>query len=259
MTQPICVTGISYEAAVDWEGDGTYTGLYDDVTDNVLDAGIGITYGREQNRQLSPGAIGHSGFTLCNVTRLYSPENASSPLYGDIGAARTVRIQATISGTTYGLTTGRIDDFIVHPDRTDRSADITTLDGLALLQGTKISTELLVAQRTGQIIDRILDAVGWTAGRDLDPGATFPRYWWAENTNAFDALQDIVRSEGTPAVAYVAPDGTFTFKDRHHRLLDAASLTSQATFAQDLVVCDPCLDGTDLYGDGCYGYGGYGG
>jgi hypothetical protein len=213
-------------------------GPNDDVTEDVLTAGIVTSYGRNQNRQLSPAGVGNAGFSLCNVTRLYSAENTASPLYGDIGPARPVHLEVTHGGVVYPVHAGRIDDFEVHPDRANRSADITSLDGLALLQGVKISTELMVAPRTGQIINRILDAVGWTAGRDIDAGATFPRYWWAEDDNAFDAMQDVVRAEGPPAIGYVAPDGTFVFRDRHHRLQDAASLASQAVFAEELVDCD---------------------
>lgn len=241
-----CVTGIAYAVTIDWDNDGDVTDPYDDVTSNVLSGGISTAYGREQNRQLSPGGVGRSSFALCNAAREYSPENTSSPLFGDLEPARPIEVGVTIGGTVYPVFSGRLDDFEIHPDRTDRSADLTALDGLALLQKTGITTELLIAPRTGQIIDRILDAVGWTAGRDLDVGATFPRYWWADDVNAFDALQDIVRAEGPPAVAYVAPDGTFVFRDRHHRLQNTASLTSQATFSAPLVSCDaPAVTGFD--------------
>src|SRR5690606_20333360 len=117
------------------------------------------------------------------------------------------------------------------PDRDNRSIDITALDLLSLLQGTKISTELYAAQRTGALIGVILDAVGWSGPRDLDLGATFVPWWWAEETDAFQALQELLASEGPPSIAYVAPDGTFVFRDRHHRLLRSQSLEPQASFA----------------------------
>jgi hypothetical protein len=56
------------------------------------------------------------------------------------------------------------------------------------------------------------------------------KYWWVDGTDALTAIQDLVKSEGPPSVAYVAPDGTFTFRDRHHRLLRQESRTSQAFF-----------------------------
>jgi len=251
-----CSTTTTYEMAVDWQNDGTFTGPHDDVTDDVLDSGVTVTYGREQGRQLSPGAVGGTEMILCNASRLYSPESPDSPIAADIGPARPVRFQVTQDSTTYPLFTGRVDDFNLRADYTNRSADISALDGLALLQGLDITTEILTAPRTGQIIDRILDAVGWTAARDLDPGATHPRYWWADSEDAFDALQAVVRSEGPPAIAYVAPDGTFTYRDRHHRLLHAASVTSQATYSSGAL--GECCT-TFGYGTGGYGECGYGG
>lgn len=238
MTWSPCVSGAAYIAAIDWAADGDYTDPYDDVTDDVLDRSIEITYGRDQQRQLAPPMIGTQSYSLCNTSRIYSPENASSPLFGDIEPARDVRTTVDFGSTTYGLFTGRIDDFEVHADRGDRSVEMSMSDGLAVLAGVKLSTELLEMQRTGAIIDYILDQVGWTAGRDIDVGATHVPWWWAEGVDAFDAVKDLVLSEGPPAIAYVAPDGTFVFRDRHHRLLRDESVLPQARFSAPLVSCE---------------------
>ena len=258
MTWSPCVTGAAYQIAVDWAADGDYIDPFDDTTDDVLDRGISITYGRDQQRQLSPGRVGSAGFALCNVERLYSPENQDSGLYGDLEPGRETRIQATFQGTTYPLFHGRLNDFTVHPDRSDRSVDFTALDGLSILQGVKISTALYQALRTGQIVDLILDEAEWPADRrDIDTGASFTHYWWEEGATAFDAIQRVVNAEGPPSIAYVASDGTFTFRDRHHRLMRAASLTSQATFSRSSNE-DECCD-VDGYGEGGYGECFYGG
>lgn len=231
------MSGAAYTFAVDWDDDGAFTETYDDVTEDVLDRGIEITYGRDQFRQLAPPAVGSQSFALCNVSRIYSPENSSSPLSGEIEPAREVKSEVVFGSTTYPLFRGRIDDFEIRADRGDRSVDFTMLDGLAVLAGVKLSTEVLTMQRTGSIIDYILDQVGWTAPRDLDLGATHVPWWWEEGTDAFDAVKDLVLSEGPPAIAYVAPDGTFVFRDRHHRLLRDASTQPQARFSAPLVDC----------------------
>lgn len=232
-----CVSGAAYTFAVDWDSDGAFTETYDDVTEDVLDRGIEISYGRDQFRQLAPPMVGNQSFSLCNVSRLYSPENTGSPLFGEVEPARETSSEVVFGSTTYPLFRGRIDDFEIHVDRGDRSVDFTMLDGLAVLAGVKLSTEVLTMQRTGAIIDHILDQVGWTAGRDIDLGATHVPWWWAEGTDAFDAVKDLVLSEGPPAIAYVAPDGTFVFRDRHHRLLREASTTPQARFSAPRVDC----------------------
>jgi hypothetical protein len=246
-----------YTVAVDWAGDGDFDDAYDDVTRDVLQRGpVVFSYGRDQARQLAPPKVGSLSMTLCNADRLYSPENPDSPIADDMSPAAPVKVESVYQDTLYPLFTGRVDDFDVHPDRSDRSIDITALDLLSLLQGVKISTELYQAQRTGTLVGVILDQVGWTGPRDLDLGATFVPWWWLEEADAFTAMTELLASEGPPSIAYTGPDGTFIFRDRHHRLLRAASLTPQATFSADAAgECSPVYG----YGTGGYGEGGYGG
>ncbi|MDJ1137930.1 hypothetical protein [Streptomyces iconiensis] len=227
-----------YFVGVDWASSGAFDGEHDDVTSQVLARNpVSFSYGRDQSRQLAPPAIGSLSFSVCNAERIYSPENPDSPLADDLSPASPIRVDVTLDDVVYPLMRGRVDDFEVHPDRTDRSVDITGLDDLSLLQ-TDISTEVYEARRTGFLIGVILDSVGWTAPRDLDLGATHVPWWWAEGKDAFTALTELLDSEGPPSIAYVAPDGTFTYRDRHHRLLRENSLIPQATFAARLVDCE---------------------
>jgi hypothetical protein len=228
-----------YTVAVDWGGAGDFDGPFDDVTADVLQRGpVTFAYGRDQARQLAPPMVGSAAFGLCNADRIYSPENPDSPVADDLSPASPVKVEVTLDDVLYPLFAGRIDEFEAHPDRANRTADITALDDLSLLRGARIFTDVYQARRTGTLIGVILDAIGWSGPRDLDLGATFVPWWWAEGQDAFDALTELLASEGPPSIAYVAPDGTFIFRDRHHRLLDAASLTSQAVFAAREVTCE---------------------
>jgi hypothetical protein len=238
-----------YTVAVDWGADGSFDDTHDNVTADVLARGpVVFSYGRDQARQLAPPRVGTLGMTLCNAQRIYSPENPDSPIADDMSPAAPVKVETVYQGVLYPLFTGRIDDLQVHPDRGDRSIDITALDLLSLLQGVKISTEVHASQRTGTLIGIILDAIGWTGPRDLDLGGTFVPWWWLEEADAFAAVTDLLQSEGPPSIAYVAPDGTFVFRDRHHRLLRPASLTPQAAFGAEAVdVCaTPTPDPAEL-------------
>lgn len=199
---------------------------------------ISISYGRDQDRQLNPAAVGNAAFTVINTDRKYSPENQDSPLSNDLDPARDTKIEATWNGNLYPLFRGKIDDYNMKVDFSDRTVDFTFLDGMSLLQGVQLSTAVYTSQRTGALIDTILDLAGWTGGRDIDLGATVVPFWWVEGTDALSAIQDLVKSEGPPSVAYQAPDGTFVFRDRHHRLLRTESLASQGTFASAEMVCD---------------------
>lgn len=233
----------TYSFAIDWNGDGNFTasnamlmlalsgtGGVDEATQDTV-SDVVFTYGRDQERQLNPGAVGNASLTVCNASRKYTPDNINSPLYGNLDPAREARFQVSWGGTTFPLFRGRIDDFNITADYEDRNVGFTFLDGMALLQGAKLSTPVYESMRTGDLINIILDEIGWTAGRDIDLGATIVKFWWSEGTDALSAVNDLVKSEGPPSVAYVGPDGTFVFRDRHHRLQNQTSITSQATFA----------------------------
>jgi hypothetical protein len=196
-----------------------------------------ISYGRDQNRQLNPASVGNASIDVINADRKYSPENSSSLLFGNLDPARDTKMEITWGGTVYPLFRGRIDDFEIKADRGDRSAGFTFLDQSSLLQGVTLSTGVYLSLRTGDLINIVLDLAGWTGPRDIDPGATVVAFWWEEGIDAFEAIQRLVRSEGPPAIAYAGPDGTFVFRDRHHRLLRSQSLNSQGTFAAALVDC----------------------
>lgn len=227
-----CAGGMPvYTTAIDWAANGSYTDPGDNITPDEITGGVKSKYGRDQSRQLNPTAVGTMSLSVNNSTRKYSPENVGSILAGNLDPARNVQSKVVFQGKTTYLFTGKIDDFDVHVERGNRSVDFSFLDGLALLQGIKLSTPLYQTRRTGDVINLILDAVGWTAPRDIDFGATIVPFWWVEGVDAFSAVQDIVKSEGPPAVAYVAPDGTFVFRDRHSRLMRSASSSSQALFA----------------------------
>jgi hypothetical protein len=228
-----------------------------DSLGGLITSDLSISYGRDQTRQLNPAAVGNASFSVINVDRTYSPDFASSPLFGDLEPSQLLKGSVAFGGHDYPLVSARVDDYNIRADMTDRTVDFTFLDGLNDLQNVKLSTEVYKARRTGELIGVILDLVGWTGPRDLDLGATLVPYWWVEGTDALSAIGDLIKSEGPPSIAYQAPDGTFVFRDRHHRIQRAESVDSQATFAQPtLMDCDAGpLEGFDFTAPFAYAHG----
>lgn len=228
----------------------------DDMTLKIR-SDVAISYGRDQTRQLNPAAVGNASFSVINVDRKYSPDFASSPLFGDLEPAQQMNGSVSFGGHVYPLISARMDDYNIRADMTDRTVDFTFLDGLNDLQNIKLSTEVFKAKRTGELIGTILDLAGWTGPRDLDLGATLVPYWWLEGTDALSAIADLIKSEGPPSIAYQAPDGTFIFRDRHHRIQRAESTAVQAAFAQPtLMDCDAEeLEGFDFTAPFTYAHG----
>jgi hypothetical protein len=238
---------------------GTFSapGPGEDSTPDVLDGGVSISYGRDQSRLLNPAKTGTESFSLNNTRRMYSPEYSGSPLFGDLDPARIMRGDVSFNGSSYALGRMRIDDYNITADLGNRTVDFTFLDGMKTLDGIGMSTSLRRSQRTGDLVNYILDQVGWTGPRDIDPGATIVPWWWLEGTTALQAMQDLVKSEGPPAIVYVALDGTFVFRDRHHRILRPASLTPQAYYAQSTLgdCASPAATGLSFAAPFTYAHG----
>lgn len=218
---------------IDWSKDGTYSTWGDNVTSLVRPnaSAVTVAFGRDQSTALSPTVAGSGGFVLDNRDRRFSPRNTASLLYGKIKPARPVRITRQIGSNTYGLFIGHTDDNPINPDLEAQSVSLTLVDSLADFRGQTVSTQLHRDIRTGEAIGLVLDACGWsTTLRDLDIGATIIPWWWEDGTDALDAMEKIVRSEGPPALLTIGGNGEIVFRDRHHRLTRDNSLTSQQTW-----------------------------
>jgi len=226
------MANVTYVYSIDWAGDGTFTGTGDNVTARILaDTPVTIRYGRDQSRALAPITPGSAAFDLDNTSRDYSPENTSSPLVGLIAPARESLIVATFNSVSYTLWRGHLDEFDIDGTPGNRRLKVTHIDVLADLNASTISTGMYSGIRTGDAIGRILDAIGWSGGRDIDPGTTVIHWWWEEGTNAWDAILKVIHSEGPPSFVTVdATTGNFVYRDRAHRLTDTASKVVQTVF-----------------------------
>lgn len=223
------------KVSIDWAKDGNFTGAFDNVTTRVLPGSrVSVEYGRDVTSPLAPVTAGSGQLTLRNGDRRYSPRNASSPLTGLVKPGRPVKLERTVpTPTPTPYTLGprmHTDAQPLTPDRDSRTVTMRLVEYMADLRGKTLSTALFRTLRSGDAVGKILDGIGWTGARDIDPGVSVFPYWWEEGTDALDALDKVMRSEGWPAIAYIDGAGTFVFRDRHHRLLDTTSSTSQATF-----------------------------
>lgn len=216
------------------------TGPGENVTSRTLDrASIKLQYGRDQARSLSPIAPGQGALEIDNESKDYSPDNSSSPLFGNLVPGRSLRIHATHNSVNYSLLNAYLEDYQVDPRLDARSVTFTALDALGQLQTINVSTALYQGIRTGAAIGIILDAVGWTAARDIDYGSSVLSWWWEEGVTALDAIKDILAAEGPGAIVYIGDNGEFIYRDRSARAIRTESKTSQVTFHS---INEPAID-----------------
>lgn len=244
---------MTMKVEVDWDKDGDYADTGENVTARVRGP-VSVSYGRDQSTALAPVVSGRGSFALDNATRDYSPRNTTSPLYGLVKPARPVLITRTVGVDTFTLFAGHTDDSPINPDLSARSVNLSLLDALAGFRAQTIRTPLYRGVRTGEAIGLVLDACGWPAAlRDLDPGATVVPWWWEDGTSALEALDKLVRSEGPPALLTMGPTGEVVFRDRHHRLLRAESLSPQSAWVPSDGVLEPVMSTPFVYDDGWRG------
>lgn len=226
---------------VDWLRDGNFTGVFDDVTTRVRGGSAGrvsTEQGRDVTNVLPQVIVGHGDLTLDNRDKRLTARNTASPLFGSIKPARPFLLQrivggsAGVGGTLQSCFRGRTDDQDVNPDVAGQSVTMGLVDVLGDLRGRKVSSSVGLQSgiRTGAAIDLLLTDVGWTAGRDLDPGVTVMPLWWEEGNDVFESLGRLLSSEGAPALITIGTNGTFIYRDRHHRLLDTVSAVPQAVW-----------------------------
>jgi hypothetical protein len=239
---------VTVQFYIDWDNDGTVASgafeNYENVTSKVLGISTPIRwdFGRDTARSLSKIKAGEVTIELKNYDKLYSPDNASSPLVGNLGPGKPVLIRAIHKNVTYNLFWGYIDDFEINPFQDTQSVTLTCTDALGKFGENLATTILYESIQTGDAVGKVLDAVGWSGSkRSIDAGATTIRWFWVDGEPALDAINDIVASEGGSSIAFIDASGNFCFRDRHHRSMDANAITSQVTLNSDgdLSFCEP--------------------
>lgn len=206
-------------------------GAYEDISCYVIgDRGaIDWRYGRDQARSLASISPGEVTLELDNESQIFSPDNPGSVLAGYLAPGKPVLIRATYNNQTVNLFHGFVDNYELHPNEGDRSVMMSAMDVLQYLSNAQISTNLYPSIQTGEAIEIILDKVNWPKNkRSIDQGASTIRWWWLEDSNGLEAVQNLVEAEGMPSIAYVDAFGNFVFRSRHHRLLKTASKSIQA-------------------------------
>jgi hypothetical protein len=236
-------TSKPYQFYVDWEGNGSYAELIDDITDYVIEAEWGL--GRDYASELSGlSSAGRCRLELINTDGRFNRFNTNSPLYGYLLPGRKMRI---IIRTDSGDTTvwrGFLDTITPDPNvhRAHR-AELLATGPLGFISETDVDIGLQSSILTGSAISLILDQANWpTADRLIDNGLITMSDWFPDNVNILTALRDVEGSEG--GFIRESKDGKIIFEQRDARDAKSSIVTMSdangATYAYvDIEQHDP--------------------
>jgi hypothetical protein len=196
---------------IDWTNDGTWV----TETDRLLEARLQTGFSPEISAPFQfTAAPGRLALTLDNSTRRYSPENALSPLYGNLLPRRPVRLTAQYKTDQWVIFRGFLE--AIQPAESGRAILLAT-DALTLLDEARVSLPLQTDQRADELIAMLVAAVYTPPDTDYHAGSerfeVAADHWNADHTSALEAIRECAASEF--GRFFIQRDGTAVFLDRN--------------------------------------------
>lgn len=197
-------------------GDGTGARLFR-ATADVEDLGLfdGETHHLVATYSSGTGVLYIDNEVVASTT-YYSSGPTPTPTPGPVGVARAIGIYSNVREAA------TLDEVAVYD---------TALSAARVAAHYTAGTEPLGEQLTGARAESILDAIAWPVGqRNIDTGnTTMPPADW-QSGDALSALQATSTGEGGLLYVDHYDSGKVRLEDRHARLTESRSTTSQATF-----------------------------
>lgn len=231
---------ISLSVKVDWNNDGAYSQAGDDVS---ADTRYPVSTSRGRSSATDQPKAGTGSFRLRNGEGTYTPFNTASALYPNVIGGRPVTIVATYGGVSYPIFVGRCGP---ESGRFAPDGDISfaMVDAFEELRKGKTSTDLQTDVMVHEIIEQVLDDVGWSASaRILDSPSQMLGVFGNRSfkEDPLTVLQMAARQE-LGGCLFVDREGNMRFQNRANRAMQPLFATLTGTF-DDLI---PTLRQEDL-------------
>lgn len=216
------MSAISWEVAIDWNGDGTFEDVHTSSSGSLED--VAIRAGRERAGDEFAGAS--ASFTLENPDGRYSRYNAASPLYGYLRPGAAVRIRATHAAVTYQRFLGELEE----PDESYTAEGVPAVKFQAQgaferLRRGSVRLSLQENKRVDQILGAICDAAAWPAGRrTFGTAEETLDLFWVHRQTPLDALKLAAHQE-LGGQFYERADGNLVFESRGYRAIAPVTAT----------------------------------
>jgi hypothetical protein len=208
----------AYQVWVDWDGDGSFGGAYEDITERVIS--IEFVRGRDYASELQGASVaGTCSIIVHNRDGRFNRFNSASPIYGNILPGREVRvIMQTSPEVSQLMWAGYLQTVTPDPSiHRDHKAELRATGPLGLIADSEVTVASYNGILTSEAIGHILDSIGWPSSkRIIYPGTvTMGRWQVAAKTNVLTALRDVEVTEG--GFLRESYDGKIVFESRSYR------------------------------------------
>ena len=184
---------------------------------DLTDQTIRISTRRGRNILRDTYEAGYCTIRVQDPNSYFSPQNTSSPYYGQLQPLRKLRIVAGVGSSTYFLFSGYVSEYrYTYPTNQDTGfVDITAFDAFRLFQLANVTTITngTAGQDTGTRIGKILDMVSFPSSmRSIDTGNSLTIADPATQRTSLVAIKNAETAE--QGAFYVNASGTAVFKNR---------------------------------------------
>ena len=220
---------------VDWNDDGDFGDAYEDISSYLLSIPL-LKKGRRSDVDYDDP--GKAQIVLDNSTGIFSPENVSSPLYGNIELNRRVKVTSTLESSPSSVKTlwsGLLQSIDLKPGKTSATGK-AVLHAQGILGSFReggVDLALQSSQRTDRLITSILDAESWPAGdREIDTGLSTIFRWGPDSSKSRLAVMRKIQDMENGGRLREGDDFEVVFDARDH-IHNAPHNSAQATYGVD--------------------------
>lgn len=212
-----------------------FTGPNDDLSQFF--AGGNVIRGRNNTRDVI--YQGGANLDVRDRAGLLNPENAASPLYGQLeDRLHPIRLRGMVAGITYGIFYGWIRRSAWQPNGRKGTARLECVDLFWWLERASPIIAATSPTTTGAAIGKILDSIDWIdpSSRSLDTGDAIPGFSADGTKTGLQLIQELLEAER--GAFYIDGDGVATYRDRVARV----TMTSAATLIDTMTNLSPGVD-----------------
>lgn len=236
---PSSTTSVLWGLVIDWENTGQLTGR------NYASRMMHLELERGRKNLLNSNGTGFEQMVIGTIFAIldnddgtFDPFNGDSELYPFVRPGVNVTLYVRIPGETTKrkIFKGKINN--VDPlSGSSAQVRISAYDGMRYLREQPVKIKLKVDTDVDDAIGHVLDAAGWSDGRNLEDSADIiPFFFSDDDSKASTVIQKL--ADSSLSVFFIAQDGTAKYYDRNRSVLSSLTI-NQSDILKEISVQTP--------------------